>query len=296
MARSAAGGRRDVLIVGCGDIGRRVAVLEQAEGHDVAGSARSAQAEASLRELGIPPLRMDLDDPATLSSLDLRDQVLYYFAPPPASGEGDPRLSALLASINPPHYPMKLVYISTSGVYGDCQGAWIDETHPLNAKSERARRRVAAEELLQAWGRATGVPFVILRVPGIYGPGRLPAERLRAGTPVVCEAEAPYSNRIHADDLAAVCLAAARHGRSGQAYNVSDGHPTTMTDYFFRVADILGLKRPPTISLEEARRVLSPSMLSFLEESKRLDNRKMLAELQISLRYPDLQTGLPACL
>lgn len=296
MAVTAAAGRRDVLIVGCGDIGRRVAALEQAEGHDVAGSARSARAEALLRELGILPMRMDLDDPTTLSSLDLRDQVLYYFVPPPASGEGDPRLSALLAAINPPHYPKKLVYISTSGVYGDCQGAWIDETHPLKPKSERARRRVAAEELLQAWGRATGAPFVILRVPGIYGPGRLPAERLRAGTPVVCETESPYSNRIHADDLAAVCVAAARYGRSGEAYNVSDGHPTTMTDYFFRVADILGLKRPPTISLEEARRVLSPSMLSFLEESKRLDNRKMLVELQVRLRYPDLQTGLPACL
>lgn len=296
MARFAAAGRRDVLIVGCGDIGRRVAALEQAEGHDVAGSARSAQAEALLRELDIFPWRMDLDDPATLSSLDLRAQVLYYFAPPPASGEGDPRLSALLAAINPPHYPMKLVYISTSGVYGDCQGAWIDETQPLNPKSARARRRVAAEALLRQWGEGSGVSCVILRVPGIYGPGRLPAERLRAGTPVVCEAEAPYSNRIHADDLAAVCLAAARYGRSGEAYNVSDGHPTTMTDYFFRVADILGIKRPPTISLEEARRVLSPSMLSFLEESKRLDNRKMLAELPVRLRYPDLQTGLPACL
>jgi nucleoside-diphosphate-sugar epimerase len=140
------------------------------------------------------------------------------------------------------------------------------------------------------------VDLIILRVPGIYSPGRLPVERVRQGVPVLIETDAPWSNRIHADDLAAACFAAARCGRSGQAYNISDGHPTTMTDYFWRIADLYGLPRPPAISMAEARRVLSPSMLSFLEESKRLDTRRMRDELGVALRYPDLASGLPTCL
>jgi nucleoside-diphosphate-sugar epimerase len=136
---------------------------------------------------------------------------------------------------------------------------------------------------------------VILRVPGIYGPGRLPVERVRQGVPVLIPEESPYSNRIHADDLAAACVAAARHGQAGRAYNISDGHPTTMTDYFWRIADLHDLPRPPAISLAEARMVLTPAMLSFLEESKRLINRRMLNELHVSLIYPNLAGGLVHC-
>ena len=191
--------------------------------------------------------------------------------------------------------PERVVYISTSGVYGDCGGAWIDEDWPLNPISERGKRRLAAELILRGWSDRTGIPVVILRVPGIYGPGRLPVERVRQGVPVLFEADSPYSNRIHADDLALACCAAARRGHAGQAYNISDGHPTTMTDYFWRIADRYGLKRPPAISLAEARQVLSPNMLSFLEESKRLDNRRMLDKLQVTLQYPDLASGLEAC-
>jgi nucleoside-diphosphate-sugar epimerase len=136
---------------------------------------------------------------------------------------------------------------------------------------------------------------VILRVPGIYGPGRLPLQRIRDGVPVVRETESPYSNRIHAEDLAEVCFAAARFGKPDPIYNVSDGHPTTMTDYFFRVADRFGLPRPRELSLEEARRVLGSSLLSFLEESRRLDNRRMIRDLRPRLRYPNLTSGLEVC-
>jgi nucleoside-diphosphate-sugar epimerase len=187
------------------------------------------------------------------------------------------------------------VYISTSAVYGDCGGDWIDEECPLNPKSDRGKRRMAAEQVLEDWSQRTGVPVIILRVPGIYGPGRLPVERVRQGVPVLIPEESPYSNRIHADDLAAACVAASRRGQSGRAYNISDGHPTTMTDYFWRIADLHGLPRPPAISLAEARSVLTPAMLSFLEESKRLINRRMLDELRVKLQYPDLAQGLKHC-
>lgn len=285
---------RWVFIVGCGDIGRRVAGLEAAAGRAVAALARSEDAAGVLRRSGIGVFGGDLDVPDSLPELPAAS-TLYYFAPPPAAGTADPRLQALLAALDRTLPPEQVVYISTSGVYGDCGGQWVDESRPANPSTDRARRRLAAEAALRDWGERRGVACMILRVPGIYGPGRLPLERIRRGVPVLEERESPYSNRIHADDLARVCLAAARFGEAGRIYNASDGHPTTMTDYFFRVADLYGLPRPPTVSLAEARRILSPNMLSFLEESKRLDNRRMREELRVSLRYPDLSSGLPAC-
>lgn len=284
---------RAVFIVGCGDIGRRVARMESAEGKPVLALTRSETASATLAALGIGSVRGDLDRPDSLTELPAGIGTLYYFAPPPPTGTDDPRLRRCLAAL--PALPERVVYISTSGVYGDCAGAWIDEDWPLKPRSERGRRRQAAELMLGEWGGRTGVAVAILRVPGIYGPGRLPVERVRQGLPVIREVEAPYSNRIHADDLAAACYAAARRGRAGRAYHVSDGHPTTMTDYFWRIADLYRLPRPPAIGMAEARQVLSPALLSFLDESKRLDNRRMLEELGVTLRYPDLASGLPAC-
>jgi nucleoside-diphosphate-sugar epimerase len=285
---------KSVLIVGCGDIGGRVAALEQAEGASVAALARSEAAALRLAPLGVRPLPGDLDRPATLRGLPAAATV-YYFAPPPAEGTGDPRIRALLAALDPASLPARLVYISTSGVYGDCGGAWVDEERPPNPQTGRARRRLDAETAVRAFGERTGVAWALLRVPGIYGPGRLPVERLRKGLPILCAAESPFSNRIHADDLAAVCVAAARRAPAGAVYNAADGHPTTMSDYFNRAADLLGLPRPPAVSLAEARQALTPAMLSFLEESKRLDNRRMLRELGIRLRYPTLEAGLAAC-
>jgi nucleoside-diphosphate-sugar epimerase len=283
-----------VLILGCGDIGGRVARLEQAEGRTVAALARSHEAAGRLETLGIGVIAGDLDTPASLTALPPHVSTLYYFAPPPSAGDDDPRMHHALSALARP--PARLVYISTSGVYGDCGGAWIDEDWPLTPKSARGQRRLAAELALRDWSRRTGAASVILRVPGIYGPGRLPVERIRRRVPVIDPREAPNTNRIHADDLAAACLAAARRGQPGQAYNISDGNPTTMTDYFWRIADVHGLPRPPAIPLAEAREVLSPAMLSFMDESKRLINRRMLDELGVRLRYPDLAQGLPACL
>ncbi len=282
-----------IFIVGCGDIGCRVARLEQAGGAEVGALARPGSV-ARLAASGIATVAGDLDQPASLAGLPAGIGTLYYFAPPPPTGGDDPRLRACLAAL--PQPPERLVYISTSGVYGDCGGAWIDESAPLHPKTDRGRRRLAAERLLAEWSARVGTAVVVLRVPGIYGPGRLPVERVRQGLPVVAEDDAPYTNRIHADDLATACWAAARRGAPGQAYNISDGHPTTMTDYFWRIADLYGLPRPPALPMAEARRVLTPSMLSFLEESKRLDNRRMREALGVELRYPDLEHGLPASL
>lgn len=287
-------GAGPVFIVGCGDVGLRVAVLEMAAGNPVTALVRSAVSGHAYAGRGIGVVRGDLDAPATLTGLPAAD-VLYYFAPPP-EGEGEPRLAGLLAALAKEALPRRLVYISTSGVYGDCRGAWVDEDWPVNPLSERARRRLAAERMLRQWGEACGVAYTILRVPAIYGPGRLPVARIRQRMPVLREDESPWSNRIHVDDLARACRAAARHGVTDTAYNVSDGHPTKMTNYFYALADHFGLPRPPAISLVEARRTLDPGMLSFLEESKRLDNRRMLEELGVRLDYPDLASGLSACL
>ena len=189
----------------------------------------------------------------------------------------------------------KLVYLSTTGVYGDCGGALVDETRPLHPATDRARRRLAAEEVLGTWSRETGAALVILRVAGIYGPGRLPLAALRAGQPVLDRAEAPCSNRVHVDDLAAICLAAAERAPAGAVYNVCDGEHSTMTDFYIAVAEAFDLPRPPQISRAQARQVLSPALLSYLAESRRIDNRRLLAELGITLRYPTLQRGLAAC-
>lgn len=282
-----------VLIIGCGDIGRRVAALCLAEGAQVSALTRSADTAEELAALGIAPRLGDLDRPETLSGLPSGGATVFYFAPPPAHGTGEPRLQNFLGSIEKA-LPAKLIYISTSGVYGDCKGAWVTEDTPAQPNTDRARRRLAAEMRLREWERRQGVAVIALRVGGIYGPGRLPRERIAKGTPVLREEDCGYTNRIHADDLAAVCLAAAQRGGEGGLYNVSDGHPGTMTQYFDQVADLYRLPRPPRVSFEEARSRLSAEMMSYLEESRRLDNRKMLRELSVRLRYPSLREGLAA--
>lgn len=278
-----------IFIIGCGDIGLRVARLWQARGIAVQALARSAESAARLSAAGITPVTGDLDDSISLATLPINGATVYYFAPPPGQGETDPRMRAFVAA---GLRPARVVYISTSGVYGDRDGAWVDEDTPPAPATDRARRRLDAETVLRTWGRETGVRVNILRVGGIYGPGRWPLERLRAGTPVLREEECGYTNRIHADDLAAICVAAAERGGADRIYNVSDGSNGTMTQYFYAVADRFGLPRPPALTLAQAMQQLSPAMLSYLTESRRMDNRRLLSELGVTLRYPDLASGL----
>lgn len=282
-----------MLIVGCGYVGRRVAALHLAKSEAVIGVVRSAESARALADAGIQAVCADLDG----DRLDLptRGVGVYYFAPPPDTGSTDPRLAAFLASLPASGQPRRIVYIGTTGVYGDCDGDWVDESRPPNPSVDRARRRWDAECRLHGWAEATGGELVILRVAGIYGPGRLPLERLRRGLPMVAEDEAPWTNRIHVDDLAAVSVAAMARAPDGAVYNVSDGNPGNMADYFNRIADLAGLPRPPTVRLAEAEGRLSEGLLSYLRESRRLDNRRMLAELGVTLRYPTLAEGLPSC-
>ncbi|MDZ7803507.1 SDR family oxidoreductase [Thiohalophilus sp.] len=281
-----------VFIVGCGDIGRRVARLWQAEGIPVTGLVRNG---GRLTATGIPAYLADLDDPASLSDLPVNQALVYYFAPPPQHGQDDPRMAHFLQALDQQgSRPQRIVYISTSGVYGDRQGEIVSEDTAPNPQVDRARRRYAAEQALREWGRQHAVPVIVLRVGGIYGPDRLPIKRLREQVPMVHEALAPQTNRIHAADLAAICVAAARRGTADAIYNVSDGNDSNMTQYFNTVADFLGLPRPPLIDRDEAQQTLSEGMLSYLGESRRMDTSRLREELGIQLQYPTLQEGLEA--
>ncbi len=221
--------------------------------------------------------------------------VLYYFAPPPPAGEGDPRTVHFLNRLSRSGLPSRIVYISTSGVYGDCQGAIVTEQRAPQPLTSRARRRLAAERSFLAWGEEHSVAVTILRVGGIYGPGRLPLERIRQGAPLLQRAEAPFSNRIHADDLARICQLAGEQTTPSVIYNCCDGEQSTMTDYFLAVAAAAGEPAPPQLDWEEARRRLSPAMLSYLTESRRMDNSRLVEALRYQFLYPDLKSGLPSC-
>lgn len=286
---------KPVLILGCGYVGLRLARFLCGTDAVVAGVVRSAESAAAVRDLGSNALQLDLDAESALPQLPAAKAELYYFVPPPGTGATDTRLRRVLAAMGHESLPRRIVYISTSGVYGDCGGDWVDETYPLNPTTPRALRRADAEAALQAWSAATGVPVIILRVPGIYGPGKLPLERLRKALPLLREEESPYTNRIQVDDLINVCRTAMARGIPGAVYNVSDGLPSNMTDYFNRIADFTGLPRPPVISRDQIDQ-LSPGMRAFMEESKRLDTRRMREELGVRLKYPTLEAGLSACL
>ncbi|WP_126457089.1 SDR family oxidoreductase [Sulfuriflexus mobilis] len=285
---------QNVVIIGCGDIGQRVAHRWQAQKAHVAGLSRNPATCEALQGAGITPLCADLDEPASLGGLSAKGALVYYFAPPPREGQKDTRLRNWLASLAKTSLPQRVVLISTTAVYGDSGGDWVTEQSPLQPGTDRGRRRLDAEMALRDWSGQTGVPVVILRVPGIYGPGRLPRARLEKGLPVLNETESGYTNRIHSEDLATICVAAAERGQPGAVYNISDGHPGTMTEWFNAVADHLGLSRPPQISLTEAETQVSAGMLGYLKESRRISNRKMIEELGVELAYTDLRLGLGA--
>lgn len=278
-----------LLIIGAGFLGRLIGGLAVADGTRVFAFNRKGDSVA-----GAELLTGDLDAPSTLSGLPTRGAGVLYLAPPPGGGNEETRMRNFLDSIRPGQEPEKLVYLSTSAVYGDCQGDVVTEATPANPQTSRGRRRLHGEQLALAWGREHGVPVVVLRVGAIYAPDRLPFMQLQNAQPVLREEEAHPTNRIHAEDLARICLAALERGADGAIFNVSDGNPTTMTAYFNAAADFLGLPRPPQVTWEEARQVMSPLMLTYFSESRILDNRRMLRELGITLRYPDLQAGLGA--
>lgn len=278
-----------VFIVGCGAIGRRVASLALEQGVEVCTFNRGETGAQGARHL-----TGNLDEAATLGGLPTRGAGVVYFAPPPGGGIEETRVRNFCAAIAVGQEPAKVVYISTSGVYGDCGGEVVTEETEPKPQTSRGKRRLHGEHLFTEWGRARGVAVVILRVTAIYALDRLPVSQLRSGQPVLREEEALPTNRIHADDLSRICLAALERGKDGDVFNVSDGSSCTMTAYFNAAADRLGLPRPLQVTMEEARRVMTPLMISYFSESRVVDSRKVLHDLGISLLYPDLQSGLKA--
>jgi nucleoside-diphosphate-sugar epimerase len=231
----------------------------------------------------------DLDDATSLGRLAALADAVLHLAPPPGQGETDPRTRQLLRALARSARLQRLVYASTSGVYGDAGGARIDETRALNPATDRARRRVDAEARVRHHGRAFGVRASVLRVPGIYAldrPGGDPRDRVKRGAPVLVPGDDVYTNHIHADDLARACVAALMRGAPQRIYHASDCSETLMGEHFDAVADAFGLPRPPRLTRAEAARVLSPVQMSFLAESRRLDNRRLREELRLRLRYP----------
>jgi len=236
----------------------------------------------------------DLDRPDTLSGLGGWADAVLHCAPPPDVGDGDPRTARLLAALERGILPARIVYISTSGVYGDCGGALVDETRTPNPRTARARRRIAAETMLRQWCAARGTALVILRAPGIYAADRLPLARLRAGTPALRDDDDVYTNHIHADDLAAIALRALRRDAPEGIYNAADDSRLKMGQWLDLVAERHGLPRPPRVARRDAESRIPAALLSFMSESRRLDNRKIKELLGVRFRYPTVYEGVRA--
>ena len=286
--------RPRVLIVGCGDVGLRAAVLLK-NGSRVYTLTSSASRVSELHQQGITAIKGNLDEPATLRRHAGVATHLIHMAPPPLQGRSDPRTRALVQALQLRSSPQTVVYGSTSGVYGDCAGAWIDETQPLKPQTDRAQRRVDAEAWLNAWG-SRGLPRIhVLRIPGIYAldrEGGTPRERLQRNTPVLQAAEDVYTNHIHADDLARATVLALWRGKTLRSLHVSDDSDMMMGDYMDWASDLWQLPRPPRISRAQAQTALPAMTLSFMNESRRMQNQRLKTELRMKLRYPTVREGL----
>ncbi|MBU3723273.1 MAG: SDR family oxidoreductase [Limnohabitans sp.] len=286
-----------VLIIGCGDVGQRSA--KQWVGRTrVAALTSSPEKAASFRAQGIVPLIGNLDAPETLQRLSGWATRILHLAPPPADRVGgwstDPRTLNLVRALQKRSLPKSLVYGSTSGVYGDCGGAWVSETQTVQPHTPRAIRRVDAERIVRFLGK-TGVRTSILRIPGIYAadrPNGTPRERLLKGTPVLVAQDDVFTNHIHADDLARACVAAVWRGQPQRVVHVTDDTHLKMGDYFDMAADLMGLPRPPRVPRTQAQETLPLMLLSFMSESRRLQNQRLKSELKIRLHYPTVREGL----
>ena len=285
---------RRLLIIGCGDIALRTLTALHPR-YRIYALTHSRARIPELRARGVVPIAGDLDEPASLGTLAGLAHDVLHCAPPPKGGLRDSRTAHLIAALaRGKSLPQHWVYISTSGVYGDCGGGLVSETQPLRPATARARSRADAERQLREWGRRSGVRISILRAPGIYSGQRLPLDRLKAGTPALQPAEDTYTNHVHADDLARIVVAALWFGCAGRAYNASDDSRLKMGEYFDLVADRFGLPRPPRISRADAEHRIPLALLSFMSESRRLTNQRIKRELRFRLHYPTVHDGITA--
>jgi nucleoside-diphosphate-sugar epimerase len=281
-------GKPSLLILGCGDVGMRLLPLVR-DRYRVFAVTSQEERRGALRAAGAIPIVADLDRPQTLRRLlHLADDIVHL-APPQSDGATDLRTRRLV-SVLPPSANM--VYVSTTGVYGDCAGELVVESRPVNPQNARAKRRVDAEHVLRAWARRNGSRLSILRVPGIYAADRLPLERLRKGTPALAQQDDVYTNHIHADDLAAVVRTALYRGKPQRVYHATDDTRMKMGEYFDAVADAFGLPRPPRLPRAELQQAVSPMLLSFMSESRQLSNARMKMELGVRLRHEHVGAAL----
>jgi nucleoside-diphosphate-sugar epimerase len=289
------GGRPHVLIAGCGYVGQKLAVRLRGE-YDVSAVVRTSERAAELGRAGIPAVAIDLDRVRANTSIPerLEQEAIVYLTPPPGAGESDLRLDRFLQLATVP--PRAFIYMSTTGVYGDVPTGCVDEGSAVSPRTDRARRRVSAEEMTRVWCNERRVRRVVLRVPAIYGPQRLPLDRLRRSEPVVAEAEAGVANRIHVDDLVAACVRAIANPDARGVYNVTDGTSISSTAFMNAVARLAGLPCPPQVSMVEAQLTFTPERLSFVNESRRVSNERMLKHLGVTLQYPDVEAGIRASL
>lgn len=283
-----------VLIVGSGDVAER-ALPWLVKRFRVFALVRDPERAKAVRALGARAIGGDLDNRSSLHRLAGIADLVLHFAPPPANGAKDLRTAALVAALATRRsLPQRFVYISTTGVYGDCAGAWVDETRPCRATTVRARRRVDAEHRLRRLNRSGGPSVSILRAPGIYAADRLPVARLERGDPVLLAQEDVYTNHIHADDLARLACLALFRGRPCRVYNAVDASDMKMADYFDLAADMFGMARPRRVTRLELEGELSSMALSFMSESRRLRGERVLREFRVALRYPTVNEGLAA--
>ena len=284
-------GKPRILIIGCGDIGLRVA-KQLVRHYKVFALTSQASRFAELRAVGATPLLGNLDEPNSLWRLSAIAETVIHLAPPQNRGRLDQRTRNLTRILSQrPNQVRRLIYVSTTGVYGNHSGAHVRETTPVQPESERAWRRVDAERVLRLWAPSHGVSLTILRVPGIYAMDRLPLERIEAKTPALVPEEDAYSNHIHSEDLARLVCAAVYHGKPQRVINACDGGETKMGDYFDQVADAFALARPPRLPAQELQSLVSPMLWSFMRESRRVMNPR-LSELKTVLRYPSVAAFL----
>ena len=286
---------KKTLIIGCGDTGKRVIKALEKQKEPIYATSHQKDSQIQLDKLGITVIPANLDNKNELENLPTEGASIFYFAPPAATGITDSRMANFIESLDKQNPPKRIVYISTTGVYGNCRGLWISENADLKPGNDRSKRRLHAESLIQKFCKNSRCEFVILRVSGIYCFEKLPLKRLKDGMKILNPKLAPSSNRIHADDLTQCCVKAMFLGPANEVFNIADGNPSSISDYFIQIAKIFELPKPKSLTWSQAEKELSPAMLSYLNESKKIKIDKIQSQLNIKLKYPTLIEGLKAC-